>query len=210
MNLKVLFASLLCFSAYLLVTESGPSFPFEAVPNPMERREEKLREFREKRDHFFREDSRSPLTEADRRSFTRLSYFPIDLKYAMVGTIELYPIDPKPLYVSLRTNKGTERRYIKYGRFKFKLEGREHVLQIYRVLGGDELFLPFKDRTAETETYSRGRYLFIEPMPEGKVLIDFNRAHNPFCAYHEKYTCPDPSLENSLNIRIQAGEKRFR
>ncbi len=87
-------------------------------------------------------------------------------------------------------------------RFKFKLEGKEYILQIYRPLGGGELFLPFKDKTSETETYRMGRYLNIEPMPGGKVLIDFNRAYNPFCQYNEKYTCPFAPGENWLGIEL--------
>jgi len=179
-------------------------------PNPMERREEKLKAFREKRNQFFKTDPQSPLEEADRKEFNGLSYYPIDLTYAMVGTIERYPIEPKPLYASLPTSKGIEKKYVKYGRFKLKVSGKPVVLQIYRPLGGGERFLPFKDKTSEKETYPHGRYLFIEPMPGGKVLVDFNRAYNPFCAFNEKYTCPFAPEENRLDVLIQAGEKRFR
>lgn len=178
--------------------------------NPIEHREEKLKAFREKKDRFFKEDPHSPLNESDRRKFKGLIYYPIDLKYAMIGTIEKYSIEPKPIYVVLSTNREVGRRYVKYGRFKFKWEGKEYVLQIYRPLGGGELFLPFKDKTSETETYPKGRYLYIEPMPGGKVLIDFNRAYNPFCEFNKKYTCPFPSEENWLDFPIRVGEKRFR
>ncbi|MCX8117866.1 MAG: DUF1684 domain-containing protein [Desulfobacterota bacterium] len=178
--------------------------------DPMERREEKLRVFREKRDRFFREDPNSPLLEKDRKTFKGLPYYPIDLKYALLGPIEKGSTASKPLYIRLPTNKGGEKRYVRYGTFKFKWEGKELVLHIYRPLGGEELFLPFKDRTSGKETYSEGRYLYIEPMPDGRVLIDFNRAHNPFCAYNEKYTCPFAPEENWLPIEIRAGEKRFK
>ncbi len=127
----------------------------------------------------------------------------------MLGSIEKYPTEPKPLYITLPTTREARKRYVKYGRFKFKWEGREHVLQIYRPLGGGELFLPFRDKTSGTETYSRGRYLYIEPMPDGRVLIDFDRAYNPFCQFNERYTCPYASEENWLEIPIRAGEKRF-
>jgi hypothetical protein len=176
----------------------------------MEQREEKLKVFREKRDRFFKEDPNSPLRENDKKRFKNLVYYPIELKYAMIGVIEKYPTEPKPIYVTLPTNKGMGRKYVKYGRFKFKWEGKEYILQIYRTLGGAELFLPFKDKTSETETYPKGRYLYIEPMPGGKVLIDFNRAYNPFCQYNEKYTCPFAAEENWLDIAIRVGEKRFR
>jgi uncharacterized protein (DUF1684 family) len=178
--------------------------------DPMERREQKLKAFREKKDRFFKEDARSPLNESDQKKFKGLMYYPIDLKYSMIGPIERYPTEPKPIYVILPTNKERGRKYVKYGRFKFKREGKEFVLQIYRPLGGGELFLPFKDKTSETETYPRGRYLYIESMLGGKVLIDFNRAYNPFCQFNEKYTCPFALEENWLDIAIRVGEKRFR
>jgi uncharacterized protein (DUF1684 family) len=178
--------------------------------NPLDQRGEKLKDFREKRDRFFKEDPRSPLKESDRKKFKGLSYYPIDLKYAMVGAIERYPIEPKPMYVTLPTNKETGRKYVKYGRFKFKCEGKEYVLQIYRPLASDDLFLPFKDKTSGIETYEKGRYLYVESMPGGKVLIDFNRACNPFCQYNEKYTCPFAPEENWLGIAIRVGEKRFK
>ena len=178
--------------------------------DPMERREENLKIFREKKDRFFKEDSQSPLSENDRRRFKGLIYYPIDLKHSVIGSIEKYLTEPKPIYVTLPTNKEMGRKYVKYGRFKFKWEGKEYVLHIYRPLGGGELFLPVKDKTSETETYPKGRYLYIEPIPGGKVLIDFNRAFNPFCQFNEKYTCPFASEENWLGLAIRAGEKRFR
>jgi uncharacterized protein (DUF1684 family) len=178
--------------------------------NQMVHREEKLKTYRVTRDRFFKEDSRSPLKGEDRKKFKGLIYYPINLKYAMAGSIEQYPTEPKSLYVNLPTNKGVERKYVKYGRFKFRWEGKEYDLQIYRPLGGGELFLPFKDKTSGTETNPDGRYLYIEPIPGGEVLIDFNRAYNPFCAYNEKYTCPFAPKENWLEIAIQAGEKRYR
>jgi len=196
------------FCLFLLCGKSGLLLSQEE--NSIEQRDEKLKIFREKRDRFFKEDPGSPLKESDRKKFKGLIYYPIDLQYAMIGAIEKYPTEPKPLYITLPTNKEVGRKYVKYGRFKFKWEGKEYTLQIYRPLGGGELFLPFKDKTSGTETYLKGRYLYIEPMPEGKVLIDLNRAYNPFCQFNEKYTCPFALEENWLDIAIRAGEKRFR
>jgi hypothetical protein len=198
-----------CLSLNLFAGETGFSLSKEGE-DPTERREEKIRIFREKRGLFFKEDAHSPIKESARKRFKGLIYYPIDLKYAMIGSIEKYPTDPKPIYVTLPTNKEREKKYVKYGRFKFKLEGKEYILQIYRPLGGGDFFLPFKDKTSGAETYPEGRYLHVEPIPGGKVLIDFNRAHNPFCEFNEKYTCPFAPKENWLEIEIRAGEKRFR
>ncbi len=206
---KWIFLSMAPF-CFLLWLGKLASLPAQVGESPLDRREEKIRDFREKRDRFFKEDPHSPLREIDRKKFKGLSYYPIDLKYAMVGAMERYPAEPKPIYVTLATNKGTGRKYVKHGRFKFTREGKAYSLQIYRPLGGGEFFLPFKDKTSETETYPNGRYLSIEPMPGGKILIDFNRAYNPFCQFNEKYTCPYAPEENWLGIDIRAGEKRFR
>jgi uncharacterized protein (DUF1684 family) len=202
---------LLISSSCLLLMAAKVELPTpKGEEDPMDRREQQLKAFREKKNQFFKEDANSPLNESDRKRFKGLIYYPIDLKYTMVGTIEKYPTEPKPIYIVLPTNKERGRKYVKYGRFKFKRDRKEYVLQIYRPLGGGELFLPFKDKTSETETYSKGRYLYIESMPGGKVLIDFNRAYNPFCQFNEKYTCPLAPEENRLDIPIRAGEKRFR
>ncbi len=210
MKRKWLHFSFLCLCCILLMGEKANPPLLKGEEGPMERREEKLKAFREKRDRFFKEDFQSPLKESDRKKFKGLLYYPIDLKYAMVGPIEKYPSETKPIYVNLPTNKGREKKYVKYGRFKFKLEGKDCFLQIYRPLGGGDLFVPFKDKTSGNETYPEGRYLNIEPMPEGKVLIDFNRAYNPFCQYNEKYSCPFASEENWLGIEIRAGERRYK
>ena len=208
-NRKWIFFSI-SFLCFILLPGKLDSLLAQVVENPLDQREEKLKDFREKRDRFFKEDPHSPLKESDRKKFKGLFYYPIDLKYAMVGAIEKYPAEPKPVYIILSTNKEVGRKFVKYGRFKFRREGKEYALQTYRPLGGGELFLPFKDKTSETETYPKGRYLPIEPMPGGKVLIDFNRAYNPFCQFNEKYTCPYAPEENSPDIAIRAGEKRFR
>ena len=208
-NRRWIFFSISCLCVFLWGGRLDPSFSKEEG-DPMAQREEKLKAFREKRDRFFKEDTQSPLRENDRKKFKGLVYYPIDLRYAMTGSIEKYPIEPKPLYILIPTNKETGKKYVKYGKFKFKWEGKEYILQVYRPLGGGEIFLPFKDRTSEKETYLRGRYLYIEPMPGGKVLVDFNRAYNPFCQFNEKYTCPFAPEENWLEIEVRAGEKRYR
>ena len=208
LNRGWLFVLISCFCLFLLGVKSDLPSPI-GEKELMEGREEELKVFRIKRDQFFKQDPHSPLKETDRKRFKGLIYYPINVQYAIIGSIERYPTEPKSLYVTLPTNKGREKKYVKYGRFRFKWGGKEYDLQIYRPLGGGELFLPFKDKTSETETFSEGRYLHIEPITGGKVLIDFNRAYNPFCQYNEKYTCPFAPKENWLDIPIPAGEKRF-
>ncbi len=204
---SLLFASCFCL---LFISATSDFSLAKGEGDTTEGREEELKTLREKRDRFFKEDANSPLKEVDRKNFKGLFYYPINLRYAMTGSVERYPIEPKPIYVDLPTNKKRDKKYVKYGRFKFKWEDKNCILQIYRPLGGGELFLPFKDKTSGVETYTGGRYLHIEPMSGGKVLIDFNRAYHPFCVYSEKYTCPFAPKENWLDIPIQAGEKGVR
>ncbi len=76
----------------------------------------------------------------------------------------------------------------------------------------DQLFLPFTDLTSGEESYAAGRYidLIFDDILDNKVIIDFNKAYNPYCAYVSgKYNCPIPPRENSLNVAILAGEKNF-
>jgi len=76
----------------------------------------------------------------------------------------------------------------------------------------DLLFLPFTDLTNNKETYGGGRYinLDIKSINEAKIIIDFNKAYNPYCAYSDGYRCPIPPEENNLPLEIKAGEKNYK
>lgn len=63
------------------------------------------------------------------------------------------------------------------------------------------------DSLAGTETYPAGRYLEPEELPDGKLLVDFNLAYNPYCAYNEQWSCPLTPFENRLKVSIRAGER---
>jgi hypothetical protein len=75
----------------------------------------------------------------------------------------------------------------------------------------DMLFIPFTDNTNNKTTYGGGRYidLDIKEINAGKIVLDFNKCYNPYCAFADGYSCPIPPRENSLNIDIKAGEKLF-
>ena len=76
----------------------------------------------------------------------------------------------------------------------------------------DHLFIPFADATTSNETYEGGRYidLNISDIKDGIIIIDFNKAYNPYCAYDHDYSCPLPPKENHITIAVRAGEKRFK
>jgi uncharacterized protein (DUF1684 family) len=93
------------------------------------------------------------------------------------------------------------------GRAWFTVEGKEVSLE--PTLDGEELFFVFKDRTAPGETYGAGRFLSAAAPRDGAVVLDFNRAYNPPCAFSPWATCPLPLPQNVLPVRIPAGEKKW-
>jgi uncharacterized protein (DUF1684 family) len=109
--------------------------------------------------------------------------------------------------VTMQTSTGDEQHYVRYGRFKFQVDGQEAELTIYA--GNHGFFLPFVDSLANRETYGAGRYLEPQPLIEDRFLIDFNYAYNPYCAYNPNWSCPLTPFENRLKVPIRAGEKLF-
>ena len=169
-------------------------------------------EWRKERDEFFRTHQRSPLAPKDRRNFKGLRYYPFNPKYTFSGQIERYilHIDNPKYYATFLTNKGTNKRYLRYGKFHFKLDGKEYMLEIYKSILSDTLLIPFKDMTNGKETYDGGRYIDAEILPGYRMMLDFNMAYHPSCAYNEKFICVLPPRENTLEIEIKAGEKNFK
>jgi uncharacterized protein (DUF1684 family) len=178
-------------------------------PSLLQSRKMEIEEERAEKDRYFKESPRSPLRTQDIAHFKKLDYYPIDLRYVFMGEIEGNP-KGRTEYIKLPTNKGNFRKYVKHAKFRFTIEGREFVLTIYRYLGRPNLFLPFKDKTNGLETYENGRYLEAELIGNNRVIIDFNKASNPYCAYNQKYTCPYAGEENTLDIAIRCGEIKFK
>ncbi|MDP5139347.1 MAG: DUF1684 domain-containing protein [Spirosomaceae bacterium] len=117
------------------------------------------------------------------------------------------------------TSAGTTKTYTKFGEFRFKLNGKKQKLAVYRSsallnhpLYKNYLFIPFKDKTNGAETYGGGRYLdlYMKDVSGSEIVLDFNKAYNPYCAFSEGYSCPIPPQENHLKISVEAGEKNFR
>jgi len=187
----------------------APGVSEEIDPNSFQSRQQEIEEERAEKDRFFKESPRSPLRSQDIVHFKKLDYYPIDSRYVFVGEIERNP-KGRTEYINLPTSKGNFRKYVKEGKFRFSIDGREFVLTIYRHLGRPNLFLPFKDKTNGLETYENGRYVEVEWVGKKRVIIDFNKASNPYCAYNPKYTCPYANNENTLDNAIRSGEKRFK
>ena len=166
-----------------------------------------LTEFREHKDHFMGHDPDSPLTDAQRRSFQGLSYF--DETPSARATLEVSEFDDEEV-VEMQTSTGDVASYLRFGKIGFIVDGTPVELTIYKDTHGGELFLPFADATSGEETYPSGRYLDIQRLPDGKVLVDFNYAYSPYCAYNEQWSCPLTPFENRLKVHVRAGEKNFK
>lgn len=159
---------------------------------------------RQQKDTFFTQDPQSPLTLPQKQGFQGLDYFPEAPELRFEIPIEHLSQEQE---IRIQTSTGDFQQYQKYGVIHFPVDGQMVELTIYANQHG--FFLPFVDSLAGTETYPAGRYLEPEPLPDGKFLIDFNQAYNPYCAYNEHWSCPLTPYENRLKIPISAGEKVF-
>lgn len=142
-----------------------------------------------------------------RTEFAGLEYYPVDPKWRVEARLEPHA-EPKVVPIADVTGMTTE--YTSPGTLVFTVDGREHRLDTIPEEGGDRLFIIFKDETSRDTTYPAGRYLYAErPGPDGKVIVDFNRAYNPPCAFTDFATCPLPPPQNRLRVAVEAGEKKY-
>lgn len=170
-------------------------------------------EFQRNLNSEFKDASKSPLKKKDRKDFRGLEFFKVDSAYVVHATLKTTP-DEQPFKMKTTTDRLPE--YVKYGEITFNLENETFTLNVFRDLDlmkeegfEDYLFLPFLDDTNGDETYGGGRYLDLR-IPEGDVMIvDFNKAYNPYCAYNEKYSCPIVPRDNYVGVNIKAGVKAF-
>jgi len=88
------------------------------------------------------------------------------------------------------------------------VDGKEYRLTPVLEEDSPDLFFIFADETNRTETYGAGRFLYAAPAKDGTLVLDFNRAYNPPCAFSAFATCPLPPKQNRLALRVEAGEKR--
>lgn len=165
------------------------------------------------KDDDFKQTQGSPLTEDDRKTFERLSYFPYDIHWRFEGTIHHYEkIDSMKI---MGSKEGDVRPGVRYAYFEFEKDGLTHCLEIIKLLprkaGQQEyLFLGFWDKTNGETTYGGGRYIDLEETAPDHYVVDFNYAYNPYCAYNHKYSCAIPPPENRLELAVNAGEQKYK
>lgn len=171
---------------------------------------------RVKTDSIFSSFGKSPLDSADIAAFHGLSYFPANNDYRIEAR---FTRNRKREKFAMVTTTSRAPVYRRHGKIVFELEGQACTLQVYQNVDlvkkkkyRNHLFIPFTDATNGEESYGGGRYLDIELNPklkEASIILDFNKAYNPYCAYSHRWSCPIPPRENDLSIRIEAGVKSY-
>lgn len=158
------------------------------------------------------EDKRSPIKEAQVK---RLRFFAPDAGYRVWA--KFIPTMDGPTF-SIPTHSGKLRPYKEYGILRFTVHDTEMVLHVYQSQElitnpkyKDHLFVPFNDLTNYVTTYAGGRYIDLKTgdIRNGRLLLDFNKCYNPYCAYAEGFSCPIPPDENKLKMAIRAGEMNY-
>ena len=161
----------------------------------------------------YADKAESPLTAEDFATFKGLDFYPISERFAVAAK---FVRTEKEKVFKMKTSGTRTPEYIKYGELHFSLDGKLYHLNVYQNVElikkegyADYLFLPFSDLSCGKESYIGGRYIDMRIPKSDQVIVDFNTAYNPYCAYNHKYSCPIVPLENDLNIAILAGVKKF-
>ena len=168
-------------------------------------------ELRARRDAMFRSHPQSPLDPGQRTAFSGLGWFPYERRFRFRAAVTSIDEAARRVSTPLELSEGRSG----YRPFAF-VEVMSARLTLYWIEGyGGGLFLPFRDRTNGHETYPGGRYLYdtikgadLGAGP-GEIVLDFNFAYNPSCAYNARWVCPLSPPENALPFRVEAGELAF-
>ena len=146
-------------------------------------------------------DLNSPLV----KNFPGIDIYPADKSWKIEASFIKFP---EPRKIMVPTILGTVEENKVIGNLTFTKDGNKYSL--VPILEGDSFFLIFADETNGEETYGAGRFLYTAlPDSNGKVILDFNKAYNPPCAFTKYATCPLPPKENYLHLKVTAGEKKF-
>ena len=166
-----------------------------------------LEDFRRRKDEFYGYDAHSsPLIPEQQRAFQGLRYYPENPSLRVSATLDR---DVPHDVIEMDTSTGGAQSYTRAGKIAFQVDGEEAVLSLYSSGDSHSLFIPFRDATSGHEAYGAGRYLEVLVGPDDSVLVDFNYAYNPYCAYNEMWSCPIPPIENWLRVPIRAGEMAY-
>ncbi|MGH2813106.1 MAG: DUF1684 domain-containing protein [Actinomycetota bacterium] len=172
---------------------------------------EAWRGWRQIRDEVFATHPQSPLLQTERGAFRGLTYFDYDPAYRVIAEVE----EAEAERFEIGTSGGGSFAFTRFGSAKFELRDTSLRLDLYWLEGyGGGIFLPFRDATAGRATYGAGRYLLdtvkgadLGADADGRLVLDFNFAYNPSCAYDPRWVCPLAPPPNRLEVEIRAGER---
>jgi len=142
-------------------------------------------------------------------------FFPVSKNYRVLASFE--KINDTAGFV-MKTSGKLSKKYFRYGILSFTIDNKPLHLTVYQseqLMKNDEykdyLFVPFTDLTSGEQSYAGGKYMdfMLNDIKNNTLLIDFNKAYNPYCAYTTGYNCPIPPRENDLPVAIRAGEMAF-
>lgn len=162
---------------------------------------------RQEKNRAFMISPESPLKPEMKRSFKGLPYFPPNQDWVFSAELKMEKEGGDTLELAL--NDGQKERLIRVGKLSFTQEGKTYTVSCFRNPYADDnkLFVPFRDASSGIESYGGGRYLDAQSQGEA-VILDFNRAYNPFCAYNDDFICVIPPEENRIPLKILAGEQK--
>jgi uncharacterized protein (DUF1684 family) len=171
--------------------------------------------FQKEMNSKFKDASKSPLTKKGLKRFRGLDFFTLDAKYKVNAKIIKTPDAPT---FNFPTTTDRVAVYKKYGIVSFSIDEKDFELAIYQDENPQEkyinhLFLPFLDNTNGKTSYQGGRFVDVLTTDEnndGTIMIDFNTAYNPYCAYSDRYSCPIAPRNNYLDIEIKAGVMAYK
>jgi uncharacterized protein (DUF1684 family) len=171
-----------------------------------------IQQIREKLNTEFADPATSILKKEDLTDFEGLSFYSPDENFRIKAKFRKAR---NAKAFEMKTSTDRLPMYKAYGKLVFKIDRVKYHLTIYQMLDApaayaDYLFCPFTDLTNDDETYGGGRYLDFRKDDLDEPLIDFNLCYNPYFAYNDRYSCPIPPKENFLNVRIEAGVKRYK
>ncbi|WBL21448.1 DUF1684 domain-containing protein [Zunongwangia sp. HRR-M8] len=187
------------------------SFSQEKNEDPVDQ----IKEFQEQLNEEYLNPKESPLSEEERLAFKGHKFYDIDASFIVEAAFVRTALESP---FRMQTSSDRRPMYVKYADLYFTLKGKELKLAVYQSQTlkedpkyFDYLFLPFTDDTNGKGSYAGGRYIDLKIPKEGtkKIILDFNKAYNPYCAYSGGYSCPVPPAENHLDLKISAGVKAY-
>lgn len=162
----------------------------------------------------YSDSATSPLKQEDLAKFKKLDFFPIDTAFRVFARLE--KTDDQN-YFEMQTTTERKPEYRVWAIAIFSLKDKEYRLNVYQnkkamddPTYSNYLFLPFLDLTNGESSYGGGRYIDLLIPEDNTVIIDFNKAYNPYCAYNHSYSCPIVPKENFLDIEVIAGVKKYK